>query len=75
MNEPDGPAPRLVSCKWLAEHLDDPNVRVIEVSSSPDDAVYREGHIPGAVWWFWKDALWHPTDREFATPEQLSTSR
>lgn len=72
MNEPPAAAPRLVSCKWLAEHLDDPNVRVIEVSSSPDDGVYREGHIPGAVWWFWKDALWHPTDREFATPVELA---
>ena len=24
------------------------------------------------MWWFWKDALWHPTDREFMTPEQLA---
>lgn len=63
---------QLVSCDWLAEHLDDPQVRVIEVSSRPDDTSYRSGHIPGAVWWYWKDALWHPTDREFVTPEQLA---
>ncbi len=72
MNMVEISAPVLVSCDWLAEHLDDTDVRIIEVSSSPDDAVYREGHIPGAVWWFWKDALWHPTDREFVTPEQLA---
>lgn len=62
----------MVSCAWLAEHLDDTGVRVIEVSASPDDTVYREGHIPGALWWFWKDALWHQTDREFATPKELA---
>ena len=72
MNEPPGATSRLVSCVWLAEHLDDPSVRVIEVSASPDDAAYHEGHIPGALWWFWKDALWHQTDREFATPEELA---
>ena len=72
MNEPSGTKPRLVSCAWLAEHLDDPGVRVIEVSASPDDGVYHEGHIPGALWWFWKDALWHQTDREVATPKELA---
>jgi thiosulfate/3-mercaptopyruvate sulfurtransferase len=65
--------PELVSCDWLADHLNDPDVRVIEVSARPDNASYRAGHIPGAVWWFWKEALWHPTDREFVTPEQLAT--
>jgi thiosulfate/3-mercaptopyruvate sulfurtransferase len=72
MNKPSRTTPRLVSCAWLAEHLDDPSVRVIEVSASPDDGVYHEGHIPGALWWFWKDALWHQTDREFATPKELA---
>ncbi len=45
---------------------------MVEVSASKDSASYQTGHIPGAVWWFWKDALWHPTDREFVTPEQLA---
>jgi len=72
MNEPSAATSRLVTCAWLAEHLDDPGVRVIEVSASPDDTVYREGHIPGALWWFWKDALWHKTDRDFATPKELA---
>jgi 3-mercaptopyruvate sulfurtransferase SseA len=42
----------------LAGHLDDPDLRIIEVSSAPDGAEYRQGHIPGAFRWYWKDALW-----------------
>jgi thiosulfate/3-mercaptopyruvate sulfurtransferase len=45
---------------------------VIEVSSANDDGAYREGHIPEAVWWYWKAALWHDTDREFPTPEAMA---
>jgi len=60
---------RLVSAAWLAERLGSPGVRVIEVASVNDGATYREGHIPGAVWWYWKTALWHDTDREFPTAE------
>jgi rhodanese-related sulfurtransferase len=63
---------RLVSCEWLAEHLGDPGMWIIEVSSGPDEAEYRRGHIPGAIWWYWKDALWQPTDREFPTPEDMA---
>jgi thiosulfate/3-mercaptopyruvate sulfurtransferase len=34
---------------WLAEHLDDPDVRVVEVDVSR--VAYAQGHIPGAVLW------------------------
>ncbi len=34
---------------WLAEHLTDPDVRVVEVDVSR--AAYNQGHIPGAVLW------------------------
>jgi len=34
---------------WLAEHLNDPSVRVVEVDVSR--AAYNQGHIPGAVLW------------------------
>ena len=47
----------LVTTDWLAEHLDDPRVRVLDVSGWHDDArnnlakdAYLAGHIPGAVW-------------------------
>lgn len=66
-------AQRLVSSEWLAGHLDDPDLRIIEVSSAPDDAEFRQEHIPGALRWYWKDALWHATDREFATPEDMAS--
>ncbi len=39
----------LVSADWLAEHLRDPGVRVVEVDVSP--AAYADGHIDGAVLW------------------------
>ena len=39
----------LVSADWLAHHLDDPAVRVVEIDVSPKS--YAEGHIPGAVFW------------------------
>ena len=37
----------LVSTDWVADHLNDPNVRVIE--SNEDPLLYPSGHIPGAV--------------------------
>ncbi|MDA0799223.1 MAG: rhodanese-like domain-containing protein [Chloroflexi bacterium] len=44
----DYAAPELLAdTAWLAEHLNDPNVRVIEMTQ--DSAPFAEGHIPGAV--------------------------
>ncbi|HLV43875.1 MAG TPA: sulfurtransferase, partial [Aggregatilineales bacterium] len=37
----------LVSTAWVAEHLDDPSVRIVE--SNEDPLLYSSGHIPGAV--------------------------
>ena len=37
----------LVSTEWVAEHLEDPAVRIIE--SNEDQLLYPSGHIPGAV--------------------------
>ncbi|MBW4507562.1 MAG: sulfurtransferase [Scytonematopsis contorta HA4267-MV1] len=39
----------LVDTQWLMEHLADSNVRVIELDMSPD--LYKDAHIPGAVFW------------------------
>jgi thiosulfate/3-mercaptopyruvate sulfurtransferase len=39
----------LVDTHWLAEHLGDPALRVVEVDVSP--ARFREGHIRGATLW------------------------
>ena len=37
----------LVETEWLAEHLTDPNVRVIEMAQDGSD--FEAGHIPGAA--------------------------
>ena len=37
----------LVSTDWVAEHLNDPGVRLVE--SNEDPLIYPAGHIPGAV--------------------------
>jgi thiosulfate/3-mercaptopyruvate sulfurtransferase len=42
----------LVTTDWAAEHLNDPNVRLVEVDV--DTLAYESGHIPGAVGWNWK---------------------
>ncbi len=39
----------LVDAGWLAEHLSDPLLRVVEVDVSP--TAYQDGHIDGAVLW------------------------
>ena len=41
------PAGPLVSTDWLAQNLDNPQVRVIEVSVNP--GLYERAHVPGAV--------------------------
>jgi thiosulfate/3-mercaptopyruvate sulfurtransferase len=37
----------LVTTAWVAEHLDDPGVRILE--SNEDPLLYASGHIPGAL--------------------------
>ncbi len=39
----------IVSPEWLEQHLSDPRIRVVQSDMTPDD--YREGHIPGAIFW------------------------
>ena len=63
---------KIVSPAWLAENIGNPLVRIIEVSCLRNPNSYFEGHIPGAVFWPWMECLWHPTDRDFVTPEAFS---
>ena len=44
-----------MSTAWLAEHLDDPNMRIIE--SDEDVLLYDTGHIPGAQKIDWHEDL------------------
>jgi thiosulfate/3-mercaptopyruvate sulfurtransferase len=62
----------LVSTEWLESHLADPDLRIIEVCNLDDDRTYNEGHIPGAMWLYWKSACWHESDRQFVTPAAMA---
>jgi thiosulfate/3-mercaptopyruvate sulfurtransferase len=53
----------LVSTDWVAEHLDDPNVRVVE--SDEDVLLYDMGHIPGAINLDWHTDLQDQVKRDF----------
>lgn len=63
------PESAVVSTEWLAEHLDDPQVRVIEVSVVP--GVFERGHIPGAFNIVWHTDLVDPVIRDIASPENF----
>ena len=45
----------LVSTQWVADHQNDPKVRLIEVDV--DTTAYDQGHIAGAVGWNWQTQL------------------
>ncbi len=54
---------RLVTTAWLAEHLDDPGLVVVE--SDEDVLLYETGHVPGAVKVDWHTELQHPVERDY----------
>lgn len=60
----------LVSTDWLAEHLNDPNLRIVE--SNEDVLLYDTGHIPGAVHIDWRLDLQDPVIRDYVTPEAFA---
>jgi thiosulfate/3-mercaptopyruvate sulfurtransferase len=53
----------LVSTDWVASHLDDPGVRIIE--SNEDPLLYSTGHVPGAVEVDWTRDLNDPVRRDY----------
>jgi thiosulfate/3-mercaptopyruvate sulfurtransferase len=53
----------LVGTDWLEEHLDDPNVRVIDVDE--DTSAYEKGHIRGAAGWNWTKDLHTKVGRDY----------
>jgi thiosulfate/3-mercaptopyruvate sulfurtransferase len=57
----------LVGTDWVAEHLDDPSIRIVEVDENP--ALYAEAHIPGAIGFDWKQDLQDQVKRDFLGPE------
>ncbi|MDQ6635953.1 MAG: sulfurtransferase [Gemmatimonadota bacterium] len=59
----------LVSTEWLAAHLDDPTVRVLE--SNEDVLLYDMGHIPGAQKIDWHADLNDAVQRDYIGREQF----
>jgi thiosulfate/3-mercaptopyruvate sulfurtransferase len=66
----------LVSTDWVADHLTDPTVRLVE--SDEDVLLYEIGHIPGAVKIDWHADEQDPVRRDFIDKvgfERLMASR
>ncbi len=60
----------LVSTEWLAEHLNDASIRIVE--SNEDILLYDTGHIPGAVKIDWTSDLNDQLSRDYINGEQFS---
>lgn len=58
----------LANTQWVAEHLNDPQIRLVEVvlGASPSFGMpaYEGGHIPGAVAWDFEKDLQDPDRRD-----------
>jgi thiosulfate/3-mercaptopyruvate sulfurtransferase len=59
--------PALVQPEWLESRLGDPGLRIIALNFT-DSVNYDKAHIPGAIFWNWKEMLWDPATRDFPTP-------
>ena len=59
----------LVSTDWVAEHLDDDSIRIVEVDENP--ALYAESHIPGAIGFDWKKRPPGSGPRDFLSAEDF----
>jgi len=60
---------KLVTTGWVADHLNDPQVRIVE--SNEDILLYSRGHVPSAVHIDWVADLNDPIARDYLTKEQF----
>ncbi|HYZ12537.1 MAG TPA: sulfurtransferase [Actinomycetota bacterium] len=60
----------LVETDWLEAHLNDENVRVIEVDE--DTSAYDKGHVAGAIGWNWNSDLHTKVGRDYVSRAELS---
>ncbi|MHB1297001.1 MAG: sulfurtransferase [Gemmatimonadaceae bacterium] len=60
---------KLVGTEWLATHLNDPGLRILE--SDEDVLLYDMGHVPGAQKIDWHADLNDPVQRDYVTAEQF----
>jgi thiosulfate/3-mercaptopyruvate sulfurtransferase len=60
----------LVSTDWVAQHRNEPNVRIVE--SDEDVLLYDVGHIPGAVKVDWHSELQHQVIRDYVDKDAFA---
>ncbi len=61
----------LVTTDWVASHLDDPKVRLVEVDV--DTSAYEKGHLKNAVGWNWTTQLQDNVRRDLLGPAQFES--
>jgi len=61
---------KLTTTDWLAEHLDDPGLRIVEVDE--DTEAYHRGHVPNSVAVNWTTDLQDPIRRDFVSPDAFA---
>jgi thiosulfate/3-mercaptopyruvate sulfurtransferase len=59
----------LVTTDWVAQHLNDPKVRLVEVDV--DTSQYDQGHIQNAVGWNWQSQLCDNVRRDILTKPEM----
>ena len=62
-------AQALVSAEWLLEHIDDPNVAIIEVDE--DTSLYEKSHIRNAITFHWRNDLQDGLIRDLISREKF----
>jgi thiosulfate/3-mercaptopyruvate sulfurtransferase len=60
----------LVTTQWVADHLNDPKVKLVEVDV--DTTAYEKGHIRGAVGWNWQTDLNDRVRRDIIDPQSFA---
>jgi len=60
----------LVTTDWVAQHANDPNVKLIEVDV--DTTGYDKGHVPGAIGWNWQTDLNDRVRRDIIDPRSFA---
>jgi thiosulfate/3-mercaptopyruvate sulfurtransferase len=59
----------LVSTQWVADHLGDPNIKIME--SNEDILLYDIGHIPGAIKIDWQSELQDQLVRDYVNKDNF----
>jgi thiosulfate/3-mercaptopyruvate sulfurtransferase len=60
----------LVTADWVEQHLNDPNVKLVEVDV--DTTAYEKGHIKNAIGWNWQTDLNDRVRRDIIDPRTFA---